>query len=58
MWAERGISWLFFNIVPINIDAFVPPLHELEESLLVKVSVCMAALASSFIHSFIYYSLP
>jgi hypothetical protein len=39
MWAERGISRLFFNIVPTDIDAFVPPLHELEEPLLVKVCV-------------------
>jgi hypothetical protein len=39
MWVQRGISWLFFNIVPTNIDAFAPPLHELEEPLLVKVSV-------------------
>jgi hypothetical protein len=39
MWAERGISWLFFNIVSTDIDAFVPPLHELEEPLLVKVGV-------------------
>jgi hypothetical protein len=39
MWAERGISRLFFNIVPTDTDAFVPPLHELEESLLVKVDV-------------------
>jgi hypothetical protein len=36
MWAERGISRLFFNIVPTGIDAFVPPLHELEALLLVK----------------------
>jgi hypothetical protein len=39
MWAERGISQLLFNIVPIDIDAFVPPLHELEEPPLVKVGV-------------------
>jgi hypothetical protein len=39
MWAERGISWQFFNIVPTDIDIFVPPLHELVEPLLVKVSV-------------------
>jgi hypothetical protein len=39
MWAERGISRLFFNIVPTDINAFVPPLHELEESLLAKVGV-------------------
>jgi hypothetical protein len=39
MWAERGISRLFFNIVPTDINAFVPPLHELEEPLLVKVAV-------------------
>jgi hypothetical protein len=39
MWAERGISWLFLNIVPTDIDAFVPPLHDLEEPLLVKVGV-------------------
>jgi hypothetical protein len=37
MWAERGISRLFFNIVPTDADAFVPPLHELEEPLLLKV---------------------
>jgi hypothetical protein len=39
MWAQRGISRLFFNIVPTDADAFVPPLHELEEPLLVKVGV-------------------
>jgi hypothetical protein len=39
MWAERGISRLFFNSVPTDIDAFVPLLHELEEPLLVKVGV-------------------
>jgi hypothetical protein len=39
MWAEQGIRWLFFNIVPTDIDAFVPPLHELEEPLLVEVGV-------------------
>jgi hypothetical protein len=39
MWAERGISRLFFNIVLNDIDAFVPALHELEEPLLVKVGV-------------------
>jgi hypothetical protein len=39
MWVERGISLLFFNIVSTDIDAFVPPLHELEEPLLVKVCV-------------------
>jgi hypothetical protein len=39
MWAERGISRIFLNIVPTDIDAFVPPLHELEEPLLVKVGV-------------------
>jgi hypothetical protein len=39
MWAERGISGIFFHIVPTDIDASVPPLHELEESLLVKVGV-------------------
>jgi hypothetical protein len=39
MWTERGISRLFLNIVPTDIDAFVPPLHELEEPLLVKVGV-------------------
>jgi hypothetical protein len=39
MWAERGISRLFFNIVPTDIDVFVSPLHEPEEPLLVKVSV-------------------
>jgi hypothetical protein len=39
MWAERDISRLFFNIVPTDPDAFVPPLHELERSLLVKVGV-------------------
>jgi hypothetical protein len=31
MWAEQGISWLFFNIVPTDTDAFVLPLHELEK---------------------------
>jgi hypothetical protein len=39
MWAEWGISRQFFNIVPTNIDAFVPLLHELEEPLFVKVGV-------------------
>jgi hypothetical protein len=39
MWAERGISGLFFNIVPTDTDAFVPPSHELEEPLLVKVDI-------------------
>jgi hypothetical protein len=39
MWAGRGISRLSFNIVPTDTDAFVPPLHELEELLLVKVGV-------------------
>jgi hypothetical protein len=39
MWVQRGISRLFFNIVLTNIDAFAPPLHELEEPLLVKVGV-------------------
>jgi hypothetical protein len=39
MWAERGISRLFFKIVPTDIDAFVPPLHEVEQPLLVKVAV-------------------
>jgi hypothetical protein len=39
MWAERGISRLFFNIVPTDITAFVPPFHELEEPLSVKVGV-------------------
>jgi hypothetical protein len=39
MWAERGISRLFFNIDPTDIDAFFPPLHELEEPLLVKFGV-------------------
>jgi hypothetical protein len=39
MRAERDISRLFFNIVPTDIDAFVPPLHEPEEPLLVKVGV-------------------
>jgi hypothetical protein len=39
MWAERSISRLFFNIVPTDTDAFVPPVHELEEPLLVKVGV-------------------
>jgi hypothetical protein len=39
MWAERGISRLFFNIVSTGTDEFVPPLHELEEPLLVKVGV-------------------
>jgi hypothetical protein len=47
MWAERGISWLFFNIVPTDIDAFVPPLQELEELLLVKVGVLGHTAASS-----------
>jgi hypothetical protein len=55
IWAEWGISWLFFNIVPTNIDAFVPLLHELEEHLLVKVvswvrtNVRTAASASSLV---------
>jgi hypothetical protein len=39
MWAERGISELFFNIVPTDIAAFVSPLHKLENPLFVKVSV-------------------
>jgi hypothetical protein len=39
MWAEGDISRLFFNIVPTDTDAFVQPLHELEEPLLVKVGV-------------------
>jgi hypothetical protein len=39
MWAERGISRLSFNIVPTDTDAFVPPLYELEEPLLVKICV-------------------
>jgi hypothetical protein len=39
MWAEQSISRLFFNIVPTDIDAFVPLLHELEEPLLLKVGV-------------------
>jgi hypothetical protein len=39
MRAERGISRLFFDIVPKNTDAFAPPLHELAEPLLVKVGV-------------------
>jgi hypothetical protein len=34
-----GISRLFFNIVLIDTDAFVPPLHEHEEPLLVEVGV-------------------
>jgi hypothetical protein len=36
---EWGISRLFFNIVPTDIDAFVPLLHELEKPLLAKVGV-------------------
>jgi hypothetical protein len=36
---DVGGTGLFFNIVPTDIDAFVPPLHELEEPLLVKVGV-------------------
>jgi hypothetical protein len=39
MWEERVISRLFFITVHIDIDAFVPPLHRLEEPLLVKVGV-------------------
>jgi hypothetical protein len=39
MWEERGISRLFLNIVPTDIDAFVSPLHKLEDPLLVKVGV-------------------
>jgi hypothetical protein len=39
MWAEWGSRRLFFNIVPTDIDTFVPQLHELEEPLLVKVDV-------------------
>jgi hypothetical protein len=39
MWADWGIYRPFFNIVPTDIDAFVPPLHVLEEPLLVKVGV-------------------
>jgi hypothetical protein len=39
LWAERGISRIFFNIVTTDIDAFVPPFHELENPLLVKVCV-------------------
>jgi hypothetical protein len=37
MWSERGISRLFLNIVATDVDPFIPPLHELEEPLLVKV---------------------
>jgi hypothetical protein len=39
MWAEQGISQPFFNIISTNIDAFISPLQELEEPLLVKVDV-------------------
>jgi hypothetical protein len=39
MWAERDISRLFFNTVPTDIDAFVPPLRDLQRPLLVKVGV-------------------
>jgi hypothetical protein len=39
MWAERGISQLFFNTVPADTDAFVPPLQKLEKPQLVKVGV-------------------
>jgi hypothetical protein len=39
MWTEQGSSPLFFNIVPTDIDIFVPPLHDLEEPLLVNVGV-------------------
>jgi hypothetical protein len=39
MWLEQGISQLFFNIVPTDIDALVPSLQELEEPLSVKVGV-------------------
>jgi hypothetical protein len=39
IWANRGISLLFFNIISTDIDAFIPPLHELENPLLVKVGV-------------------
>jgi hypothetical protein len=39
MWAELGISRLLFIIVPTDTDAFVPPLHELENPALVKVGV-------------------
>jgi hypothetical protein len=31
MRAERGINRLFLNKVLNDIDAFVPPLHELED---------------------------
>jgi hypothetical protein len=31
-WTERGISRVSFNIVTTDIDAFVPSLHELENS--------------------------
>jgi hypothetical protein len=47
MWAERGISRLFFNIVPTDIDAFVPPYHELQEPLLGKVGVLNRTIASA-----------
>jgi hypothetical protein len=47
MWAERDISRLFFNIVPTDTDTFVPPLHELEEPLLVKVVSWVRTAAST-----------
>jgi hypothetical protein len=39
MWAEQGIRWLFINIVPTDIDALVPPLHEFEDPLSVNVGI-------------------
>jgi hypothetical protein len=55
MWVEWGINRLIFNIVPTDIDAFVPPIQELEDPLLVKVSVlgmdkCPYSCFSVFIH--------
>jgi hypothetical protein len=51
MRAERVISWLLLNIVPTDIDAFVPPLYELEEPLLIKVGLWVRtnALTSSLV---------
>jgi hypothetical protein len=48
---ERGFSRLFFNVLPTDIEAFVLPLHELEEALLVKVGawVRTATSASSLV---------
>jgi hypothetical protein len=48
MWVEQVISRLFYKIVPTEIDAFVPLLHELEQPLLVRV-LCPYGCFSVFI---------